>query len=47
VIGDQNFVMDTQFISSVERRHLGAIVSSLAHRSFEITDALDILISGV
>ena len=40
-------VMDTQFASAVERRELGAIVVSLADRSFEITDALDVLISGV
>ena len=39
--------MDTQFVSSVESRHLGPIVWSLAKRSFEITDALDVLISGV
>jgi toxin CcdB len=40
-------VMDTQFISAVERRELGAAVASLADRSFEITDALDVLISGI
>ena len=47
MIEGQSCVMDTQFVSSVERRHLGAIVCSLRHHSFEITDALDILISGV
>ena len=46
-IDGQDFVMDTQFVSSVESRHLGPIVWSLAKRSFEITDALDVLISGV
>jgi toxin CcdB len=46
-IGGQDIAMDTQFISSIERRHLGAVVCSLANRSFEITDALDLLISGV
>ena len=40
-------VMDTQFVSAVERRELGAVVVLLADRSFEITDALDVLISGV
>lgn len=39
--------MDTQFISSIESRRLGAIICSLAHHSFEITDALDILVSGI
>jgi toxin CcdB len=40
-------VMDTQFVSAVERRELGAVVASLADHSFEITGALDVLISGV
>jgi len=40
-------VMDTQFVSAVERRALGPIVASLADRSFEITGAIDVLISGV
>ena len=40
-------VMDTQFVSAVERRHLGAAVESLADHMFEITDAFDLLISGV
>lgn len=44
--GDEH-VMATQFISAVERRELGAVVTSLADRSFEITGALDVLISGV
>jgi len=46
-IHGEDHVMDTQFASTVERRELGAIVASLADRSFEITDALDVLISGV
>ena len=40
-------VMATQFASAVERRQLGEIVASLADRSFEITDAFDVLLSGV
>jgi toxin CcdB len=40
-------VMLTQFSGAVDRRQLGAIMVSLADRSFEITDALDVLISGV
>lgn len=46
-IGGQTCVMDTQFISSIESRRLGAIICSLAHHSFEISDALDILVSGI
>lgn len=46
-IDGADHVMDTQFTSAVERRELGAVVTSLADRSFEITDALDVLISGV
>jgi len=40
-------VMLTQFSGAVDRRQLGPAVTSLAGRSFEITDALDVLISGV
>jgi toxin CcdB len=40
-------VMDTQFVSAVERRQLGAVVASVADSSFEMTDALDVLISGI
>jgi len=40
-------VMLTQFSGAVDRRQLGPVVMSLADRSFEITDALDVLISGV
>ena len=40
-------VMLTQFSGAVDRRQLGDVVASLADRSFEVTDALDILISGV
>jgi len=40
-------VMLTQFSGAIDRRELGDVVTSLAARSFEITDALDVLISGV
>lgn len=40
-------VMLTQFAGAVDRRQLGEVVASLAERSLEITDALDVLISGV
>jgi toxin CcdB len=41
------YVMNTQFVSAVERRHLGAVVASFSDHSFDITGALDVLISGV
>lgn len=47
MIGGVEHVMLTQFASAVDRRQLGAAIASLADRSFEITDALDVLISGV
>lgn len=40
-------VMDTQFASAIERRRLGPIVADLSDRSFEVTDAFDMLLSGV
>ncbi len=40
-------VMDTQYTSAVRTQQLGAVIASLADHSFEITDALDVLISGV
>ena len=46
-IGGVDHVMLTQFAGAVDRRQLGDVVTSLADRSFEITDALDVLISGV
>lgn len=46
-IGGVEHVMLTQFSGAVDRRQLGKVVTSLADRSFEITDALDVLISGV
>ena len=47
LINGRDYAMDTQFAGAVEERELGAVVASLRDRSFEITDALDVLISGV
>ena len=46
-IGGVEHVMLTQFSAAIDRRQLGDVVTSLADRSFEITGARDILISGV
>lgn len=46
-VGSRDYAMDTQFAGAVEQRELGQIVVSLGDRSFEITAALDVLISGV
>ena len=43
----EDYVMLTESSGAVGTRQLGPVVASLAHRSFEITDALDVLISGV
>jgi toxin CcdB len=46
-IDGQDYVMFTQAAAAVRRRELGAVIVSLADRSFEITGAFDVLISGV
>jgi toxin CcdB len=46
-VAGAEFLMLTQAAAAVERRELGAVVASLADRSFEVTGALDVLISGV
>jgi toxin CcdB len=46
-IDGAEYVMLTQAAAAVRTRELGAVVASLAERSFEITGALDVLISGV
>jgi toxin CcdB len=46
-VDGQEHVMLTQAAAAVRRRDLGAVVGSLAERSFEITGALDVLVSGV
>ena len=47
LIDGEERVMLTPAASAVRERELGAVVASLADRSFEITDAIDVLISGV
>ena len=46
-IGNDDFVMLTQAAAAVRRRELGGVVASLGEHGFEITGALDVLISGV
>lgn len=46
-IRGRDYVMLTEAAAAVPVRELGEIVASLADRSFEITGALDVLISGV
>lgn len=46
-IDGENYAMLTQAAGAVRRRELGSVIASLADRSFEIMDALDVLISGV
>ncbi len=46
-VAGKAYVMATQMASAVQRKELGEVIHSLADRSFEITSALDVLISGV
>ena len=46
-IAGETYIMVTQQAASVPRSELGTVVASLADRSFEITDAIDVLLSGV
>jgi toxin CcdB len=46
-INGKDYVMLTQAATAVRRRELGAVMASLADRSFEVTGALDVLVSGV
>lgn len=46
-LGGERLTFLPQFASTVTRRELGPVVGSLAHHSFEITDAIDVLLSGV
>ena len=46
-IHGEDYVMRTQFASTLERRALGEVVASLEERSFEIVGAIDMLISGI
>ena len=46
-IEGEDWVMITESCGAVRVQQLGPVVTSLDHRSFEITDALDVLITGV
>ena len=46
-IEGRDHVMLTEAAAAVRARELGEVVTSLAGHSFEITGALDVLISGV
>ena len=46
-IAGVTYVMLTQAAGAVRRNELGPMVTSLSEQSFEITGALDVLISGV
>lgn len=46
-IDGEEYVMLTQAAAAIHRRELQVVVTSLADRSYEITGALDVLISGV
>lgn len=46
-IQGEDYVMLTQAAGAVRRRGLGEVIGSLAERSFEITNAIDVLVSGV
>jgi toxin CcdB len=46
-IEGKEYVMLTQAAAAVRRRELGTVIASLAERSFDITGALDVLLSGV
>ena len=46
-IEGEDYVMVTESAGTVRTKQLGPIVASLTHCSFEVIDALDVLISGV
>lgn len=46
-IDSEDYVMVTESAAAVQTRQLGPVIASLAERSFEITGAIDVLISGV
>src|SRR5215210_1517001 len=47
VIDGDEYVMATQFASAVRHRELGDAIASLGAQGFEITGAVDVLLSGV
>ncbi|WP_081105735.1 CcdB family protein [Gluconobacter oxydans] len=46
VIDDQSFVMMTQFMAAVPGRDLKKVVTSLSLSQEEITQAIDLLLTG-
>ncbi|MBV9528935.1 CcdB family protein [Sphingomonas sp.] len=46
-VDGETYVLITESAGAVPRRELGPVIASLASRSFDITGALDTLISGV
>ncbi len=46
-IRGEDYVMLTQAAGAVRSCELGEVIASLAERSFEITNAIDVLVSGV
>lgn len=46
-IGGKDYILVTQAAATVGRNELGAVVTSLAAHSFEITGAIDVLTGGV
>ncbi|MBW8785608.1 MAG: CcdB family protein [Novosphingobium sp.] len=46
-IEGEEYVMLTQTAAAVRRSELGPVVGSMAHRSLDITSAIDVLIGGV
>ena len=47
VVGEERFVLMTQFLAAVEVRELGAKVSSLESEGEVVLGALDFLLTGV
>jgi toxin CcdB len=46
-IDGQDYVMLAQAASAVRKQELGPVVTSLAGNAFDVTGAIDVLISGV
>lgn len=45
-VGEESLLMVTQYLASIERRHLRRPIASLASRGDDITRALDVLLTG-
>jgi len=46
-IDGERHIMATQLASAVDSKELGSHVASLAHRRYEILNAVDMLVTGV